>query len=215
MKKILFLVAFIAVSFISNSKAQVFSFGLKGGVSTPDIKPDDVNPLKINNIKDSLLIKVKDANYGWQAGVFMRLKFGHFYIQPEGLFSSSSSTFNVNSLNIRNVVDSIRNVKLQNLDIPVMLGFKFGTLRLNAGPVGHLFLASSDDLVNLNSYSAQFSKLKWGYQAGIGLDFGKVGLDLRYEGNFSQYGDQITFANTSFNFDKKPSRTILNISFAF
>ena len=217
MKKLIFAIVVVTFCWQNSLSAQSFSFtwGLKGGVSTPDIKPDDVNPLKINNIKDSLSIKIKDANYGWQLGAFARFKTGRFYIQPEVLFNSSSSTYLTTSLNLRNVIDSIRNESFRNLDIPVMLGFKFGTLRLNAGPVAHYHLSDSDQLTNLSGYVANFSKFSWGYQAGIGLDFGHVGLDLRYEGNFNQYGDYITFGNTSFAFSQKPTRTILNMSIAF
>lgn len=216
MKKIFFMIALIAILCQIQTTAQIsLSFGLKGGVGTPDIKPDEVNPLKINNIKDSLLIKIKDANYGWQAGIFARLKTGHFYIQPEVLFSSSSATYNTSSLNFRTLIDSVRNESFRNLDIPVMLGFKFGSLRLNAGPVGHYYLSSTDQLTNLSGYSSNFSKFTWGYQAGIGLDFGKVGLDLRYEGNFNNYGDYITFGSTTFSFSQKPSRTLLNLSYTF
>ena len=46
-------------------QAQTFKWGLKGGISTPDVKPDDLNILKINNIKDSISLKLTDANYGW------------------------------------------------------------------------------------------------------------------------------------------------------
>ena len=217
MKKFLFASLMMIFCWQNNLSAQIFTFtwGIKGGVSTPDIKPDDVNPLKINNIKDSISIKIKDANYGWQLGGFTRFKIGRFYIQPEVLFNSSSSTYSTSSLNLRNVIDSVRNESFRNLDIPVMLGFKFGTLRLNAGPVAHYHLSSSDQLTNLSGYVANFSKFTYGYQAGIGLDFGHVGLDLRYEGNFNQYGDYITFGNTTFAFSQKPSRTILNISIAF
>ena len=217
MKKIILLFSIITVCLHVETSAQSvsFTFGLKGGVSTPDIKPDDVNPLKINNIKDSLSIKIKDANYGWQAGAFGRVKIGRLYVQPEVLFNSSSSTYTTSSLNLRNAIDSVRNETFRNLDIPVMVGFKFGTLRLNAGPVAHYHLSSSDQLTNLSGYSANFSKFTWGYQAGIGLDFGRIGLDLRYEGNFNQYGDFITFGNTTFAFSQKPTRTILNMSIAF
>lgn len=217
MKKLIVLMTVCVCIIFCQTKttAQTFTWGLKGGVSTPDIKPDDVNPLKINNIKDSLAIKIKDANYGWQLGLFARLKVSHFYVQPEVLFSSSSSTYNTSSLNTHNIIDSVRNESFRNLDFPVMLGFKFGTLRLNAGPVGHYYLSSTDQLINLSGYSANFSKFTWGYQAGIGLDFGRIGLDLRYEGNFNNYGDYITFGNTTFAFSQKPSRTILNLSFAF
>ena len=207
---------FLFLAFYSfSTQAQTFKFGIKGGISTPDVTPNDVNPLKITNVRDSLSIKLTDANYGWHLGVWTRLGLGNFFIQPEVLFNSSSASFNAKSLRLGLIIDSLRSESYRNIDVPVMLGFKFGTLRLNAGPVGHVFLNSTSDLTNIAGLSASYNKLEWGYQAGIGLDFGGLCLDLRYEGNFSDYADHITVGNQTFAFAKKPTRLILSLAIEF
>ncbi|HND75364.1 MAG TPA: hypothetical protein PKW10_13030, partial [Saprospiraceae bacterium] len=104
---------------------------------------------------------------------------------------------------------------LQDLDIPIMLGFKSGILRLNAGPVGHLYLDSSSDLFKVSGYSEQFDKIKWGWQAGLGLDIWKFTIDLRYEGNFSKFGDHIRFGGKSYSFSDRPQRLIASLGLAF
>ena len=65
-----------------------------------------------------------------------------------------------------------------------MIGFKSGALRLNAGPVGHLHLASTSQLTKISGYSENFEKLKWGWQAGMGFDFWIITIDLANKGNF-------------------------------
>ena len=196
-------------------QAQTFKFGIKGGISTPDVNPNDINPLKITNIRDSLSLKLTDANYGWHLGAFARVGLGNFFIQPEVLFNSSGANYNVKSLRLGLIIDSLRSESYRNIDVPLMVGFKFGTLRLNAGPVGHVFLSSTSDLTNIAGLTTTYNKLEWGYQAGLGLDFGGLGLDLRYEGNFSDYADHITVGNQTFAFDKKPTRLILSLAIAF
>lgn len=208
------IILFFCVLNIS-TQAQTFKWGLKGGISTPDVKPDDLNILKINNIKDSISLKLTDANYGWHAGGFFHVGFGKFYIQPEVVFNSSSATYNSKALKLGNFIDSVRNETYRNLDVPIMLGLKFGTLRLNAGPVGHVFLNSTSDLTNIAGLTTTYNKLEWGYQAGLGLDFGGLGLDLRYEGNFSDYADHITVGGNTFAFSKKPTRLILSMAISF
>lgn len=212
--KSLTLVSVLAL-FSFTAQAQTFKFGIKGGISTPDVNPNDINPLKINNIRDSLLLKLTDANYGWHLGVWTRLGLGNFFIQPEVLFNSSSANYNSKSLRLGLIIDSLRSESYRNIDVPVMLGFKFGTLRLNAGPVGHVFLNSTSDLTNIAGLTVSYNKLEWGYQAGLGLDFGGLGLDLRYEGNFSDYADHIIVGNQTFAFAKKPTRLILSLAIAF
>ena len=213
LKSFTIILFFGALSF--SAQSQTFKWGIKGGISTPDVKPEDLNPLKINNIKDSLSIKLTDANYGWHAGAFVRVGMGKFFVQPEVLFNSSSSTYNVKALKLGNFIDSVRNENYRNVDVPIMLGLKFGTLRLNGGPVGHVNLNSTSDLASIPGVTTSFNRLEWGYQAGLGLDFGGLGLDLRYEGNFSDYADHITVGNTNFAFAKKPTRLILSMAISF
>ena len=61
----------------------------------------------------------------------------------------------------------------------------------------------------------KFNSLTWGYQAGIGADFGKIAIDIRYEGNFNKYGDHINISGKPYNFDKKSSRFLVAMAIAF
>lgn len=196
-------------------QAQTFKFGIKGGISTPDIKPADVNPLT----SDSILLKVADAGYGFHVGGWMRLRAANFMFQPEVLFNSSKVTYNVKALKGSAIADTLKKETFNNLDFPLMLGIKLSGLRLMAGPVGHLHLNSTSELTEIASYSEKFNSLTWGYQAGIGADFGKIAIDIRYEGNFNKYGDHINIGfgsnKKSYNFDKKPSRFLVAMAIAF
>ena len=64
MKKLLLLfICFSAVQ-MATTNAQTFKYGIRGGISTPDIKPGDVDSLLFKRGTDSLKLKVSDANYG-------------------------------------------------------------------------------------------------------------------------------------------------------
>lgn len=195
-------------------QAQI-KYGLKIGISTPDIKPADVMALRFKSGADSFSLKVNDANYGFHAGGWVRLKLGSIYLQPEVLFNSSKVQYNVNKLKGTALTDSLRSERFNNLDIPILIGFKLGSFRINAGPVGHIHLSSSSELSELADYKASFQSATWGYQAGIGLDFGKLGLDLRYEGNFNKFGEHITFGGNKYEFSKAPTRMTLAAAYNF
>ena len=210
MKRIIVLV--VCFTLVQSSlQAQTFKFGVKGGISTPDIKPADVNPL----MSDSILLKVADAGYGFHVGGWMRLKVANFLFQPEVLFNSSKVTYSVKALKGSAIADTLKKETFNNLDFPLMLGVKLSGIRLMAGPVGHLHLSSTSELSEIKSYSEKFNSLTWGYQAGIGADFGKIAIDIRYEGNFNKYGDHINIGNKSYSFDKKPSRFLVSMAIAF
>jgi hypothetical protein len=211
MKKIIFLAIF-AFGLSTTIDAQVFKAGVKVGLSTPNIRPSDVKAFNT----DSLNVKLSDAFYGFHFGGWARLSVGRFVIQPEILYNSAKVQYTAKSIKAGfNLTDTIRNEKFTNLDIPVLVGMKFGGFRLNAGPVAHIHLDSNSDLTKFSSYTGKFKTATWGYQAGIGAEFGRLGIDIRYEGNFTKFGEHINFGSKSYTFDKSPSRFLVSAAIGF
>lgn len=213
MKKLMILFLCLAMGQAA-VQAQI-KYGFKLGISTPDIKPADVTALRFKSGTDSFSLKVNDANYGFHVGGWVRLKLGAIYLQPEVLFNSSKVQYNLGKVKGAALMDSLRSERLNNLDVPILLGFKLGSFRVNAGPVAHIHLSSNSELSSLADYKANFQSATWGYQAGIGLEFGKMGLDLRYEGNFNKFGDHISFGGTNYAFGKEASRMTLAMAYSF
>ena len=210
MKKVIFLLAFLAAANVA-VKAQ-FTFGLKLGLSTPDVKPADFpNPLKLKTTGDSLLVKLSDANYGFHGGIWVRARMGRFFIQPEVVFNTSTVEYNFKKGNGMALTDSLRTEKFNNIDVPLLLGFKFGTFRLNGGPVAHFRLDNQSAVDAFKNFTSTFKNAAYGYQAGIGLDFGSLGIDLRYEGNF----DNFKFGGNEYQGSTSPSRLLVSLGYAF
>ncbi len=197
-----------------NSLSAQFAAGVKLGMSSTDVSPSDLNIFDDNGIQQ-LTMSVENANYGILVGGFMRIPIKKFFIQPEVLFNSNSVDYRVTDFRTQGIVDTILREKYQYLDIPLMVGFKFGPLRLNGGPVGHYFLGSSTQLNSIQDYGQMFTQMEYGWQAGLGLDIWKIALDLRYEGNFSKFGDHITIGNQQFAFDDRPSRFVATLGYTF
>ena len=85
-------------------------------------------------------------------------------------------------------------------------------MRLMGGAVGHYFLSSSSELTEFEDYEQKFDNLTYGWQAGIGVDVLNIMLDVRYEGNFSKFGDHIVFSGESFAFDHAPARLLASLA---
>ena len=192
-------------------QAQSVKYGLKLGLSTPEIKRANSSSIST----DSLLLEIQDAGYGFHGGGWVRLKIGAFMFQPEIFFNSSKTTYDARALKGPAILDTLKSESFKNLDFPLLIGFKVSSLRLNVGPVGHYHLSSTSELVELKSYSEKYQSLTWGYQAGLGLDFGRLGIDIRYEGNFDKYGDHIMIGGKPYNFSKKPTRLLVSMAIAF
>lgn len=216
MKKIIFtaLLGVFAISLFAQNNKK-FKFGVRGGVSTTEISAD---ALFVTNTEDMdrLQIGIQEANYGYHFGFFAQARAGSFFIQPEVLFNSNTVDFKVVDLTINEAVPEILNEKYQYLDIPIMVGFKFfNTLRLQGGPVGHVYLNNASELVNIEGYEDKFEQFTYGYQAGVGLDFWKLVIDVKYEGNFNNFGNHINIDGRSYEFNQTPTRLVASVGNAF
>lgn len=210
MKKSIF--AVIAIFCTLSLQAQL-SFGLKAGIGTTDV---DVDAITIGQGgAEDLKFQLENANFGLHGGIFIRAQIGSFLIQPEAVFNSSSADFRVTDSRSGQMVENILREKYQHLDVPLLMGFKLGPVRLMGGPVGHIFLQSESEIIGLEGYEQMFDKLTYGWQAGLGLDIWKINLDVRYEGNFDKYGNHISIGGDHYSFNKTPARILASVGFMF
>ena len=208
------IILFAAVLLFSLDMTTQIKAGIKVGIASDQIEKEDIFINNLDQFND-LGIAIQDASYGIQAGFFVQAKIGRFFIQPEFIFNSNSIDYAVSDFANGEIFESIKSESYQHLDIPVMLGWKLGPLRLQGGPVGHVFLNSTSELFDISGYDQKFNEFTWGYQTGVGLDLWKFTLDARYEGNFNNLGDQFSIGNQDFAFSQTPSRVIFSLGYKF
>ncbi|GAB3334452.1 hypothetical protein GCM10027299_42680 [Larkinella ripae] len=198
MKKILFLGLVMLLPALSFAQ---FSIGVKGGVNLSKFTMGDFVKTRLNangtpqvnvsgrtirdNIKESF-----DSRTGWAYGVYTR--FGkNIYIQPELLVSSKGGSFEI----VRDIdgqpTSETVSIKTTNFDVPILLGLKGGPIRVVAGPIVSFRISDDQRLRNaLQDYTSgslnnALAKATYGYQIGVGLDLGRLGIDVRREGGLS------------------------------
>jgi hypothetical protein len=181
-----------------------------------------INPSAINYPK--LTFTPSSYDMGYHFGAFARIKLLGIFIQPELIFSQTNTTINIQNTDnlFTDVTESATSIKYTNFDIPLMVGVKFGPLRLNAGPVASFKLGNSSDAASeeikqmTNSFTAVTQKATFGGQAGVGLDIlGKITLDVRYEFPLSKLGDNITLGDYTYSTDQRASQFLGSIGIMF
>ncbi|MCH1436538.1 MAG: PorT family protein [Flavobacteriales bacterium] len=199
------LILAIVLVFSSMSlSAQSFKWGAKVNVGSPDVSLSDIKEAN-NHIPD-----VKNASLNLQLGLFARLQLLGFYIQPEAMFSNSKSELKFE--------DVTGEVKINKLDLPVMVGKRFLKIfRVNAGPVFSLKL--SQDIKNLKGSSdeivANYKNATIGLQYGIGLDISMITVDLRVEKGLQSISDELKIAGKSFSADQRLDQVMLAVGIKF
>lgn len=185
-----------------------FSFGIKGGVNFSQLKTDFGSQSVGTNLQQSL-----DTKTGYAAGLYFR--FGNkIFLQPELIFSAKGGSLNLlkggTTANSQTV-----NIEYTSIDVPLLIGFKVGPLRLNAGPLASFKVSQNigDDLKNYSSnIGDSFKNASYGYQAGVGLDIGSLALDLRHEGSLSDISSVVDLSN-KINYTQKGSLWQMTLGF--
>jgi len=151
------LLLFALTAFYQSANAQTGGgFGIKGG---------------LNYNSNGQYFKNAEAiwgdpreNMGYHLGIFGKINAGPVFIRPE--------------VNYTNLTSEINQVKLttQRLDAPLLVGINLlgQVVSVFAGPSLHYYI--NDDL-----RSFDYDKYNTGFQVGVGLNLGNLGLDLRYE----------------------------------
>ena len=204
MKKLFFIIFIVIVSFPAFSQIK---FGIKVAAATTTVPTYSIST-GTNNIE-----AVKNANWGIQAGAFLRLSLVGIYVQPELLFASTSFDYNVSTVTGTQVMAQ----KFNRISIPVLVGFHLGPLRLNAGPAASIQIGSPTALINDPNFEDMYKGAVFGYQAGIGIDLlKKLTLDARYAGGLGEkFGDSVTIGGQNFKLDYGQSSFILSVGWMF
>jgi hypothetical protein len=213
MKKLLVIVFSVCIVLPAFSQVK---FGIKAGLSTTSIKMDDVKQVVSGDTEYAVDV-LEGANFGFHGGAFVRFTLSRFYIQPELLFTSRTDEYSAED--IENPASAIiKKQQFNQLDIPVMLGFKLGPVRIHGGPSAMLLINSPKDLIDDPDLKTVYENLTFGYQAGLGIDLIKrLTIDLRYEGSLEKYQTTIQSltGDDDIHLDDRPSAILLSVGFMF
>lgn len=184
-------------------------FGIKAGASTTTV-PEYNSTTGTTSIQS-----LKDAAWGFHAGVFLRAGLGPVYLQPEVVFASNTYEYNVTQVAGSPAV--VLDQKFNRLEIPVLVGLKLGPLRLNAGPSARVPIGSPKNLIQDPNFDRLYRGTTFGYQAGIGVDIlNTLTLDARYGGSLAKrFGDNVQIGGADFRLDDRQPSIILSLGIMF
>lgn len=204
MKKLL--IAILLMGMASGiGHAQIITLGVTGGLNSSNITAEDVFDLGSGTLAE---IKNGTNQLGYHLGLTSRVKILGLFVQPELLFTSINSEMSVKDPSTG--MEETEEIKIQRLDLPILIGLKLGPALGFIGPIMSRQMQTEPETSEL-----VFKSGTWGYQIGAGLEFGKFGIDLRYEGSFSSPVTSVVINNQTFELDSRVSQLILSGSYHF
>lgn len=207
------LILLLACCFLSVGAYAQIEFGVKAGLATESLQGEE---FRLNREgRQDLLFAIADADYGFQFGALLRIPFSdRFGIQTELTFNSAKTDFSLNDPD-NNEGLQVFSERYNDINIPLMASWKLAFLRLQAGPVGHVYVSSVSDLMDEGGIDRTFDSFNLGYTLGGAIDIGPITVDVRYDGNFSRYGEDIMLGDGSIRIDQAPKRWIGSVAYRF
>jgi len=195
MKKIV-ITALLLSAFTFGVNAQNGSqFGIKGGLNY------NANGDYFESIGSNA--ENPERNVGFHIGVFGKIG-DDIYFKPELVYTSTKSEYDSDDFTMKKI------------DAPLLVGMKvLGPVSVFAGPSLQYIIDSEFDGISIDDIDEDFTL---GLNFGVGVNFNKVGIDLRYERGFSD--NEAIFINNNLGsstvsrIDTRPEQLILSLSVA-
>ncbi len=189
--KLLFILAIVGMTYAS---AQI-EFGLKGGLIANNFKVLDYDS-EIESMESG------DTKLGGQIGIYTKIKIATFFVQPEFLFTHTSGEI---SLADEGFAGEVLELDYTRIEVPVMVGMEiFNFLKLYAGPNFALNLNSD---INFEDTSEEvedrYKDSTIGYQVGIGVEFSRLQIDLRFGSSLQSITDGVEIDGTTYDSDNR------------
>ena len=211
--------ALVAAAF-QFSNAQI-SYGIKGGMNI-DLNGEASDYIEL---PDGISIESEGSNGGYHAGAWLRVKIPllGLYVRPEVIYTDLSSEYT-----LKTNIPTFESTKIENtltkIDVPVLLGMKFLS-------VGNVFLGpnmqytlKSESTTQYGSLDSVEEEISFGLVIGAGLEFWKLGVDVRFETGFAS-PDSLDFTTIDLPEDlepimatlsgQKPNQLIVGLSYKF
>ncbi len=175
MKNLALLLLIFCMSLSVN--AQFLNFGLKGGLNY-----NANGDLRAFNIAgDEIADLSSNDEIGFHIGMLAEIKLPLFlYIRPELVYTHTESSYEIEN--------DKSTLKMDKLELPVLVGFRvFKIGRFFFGPnftyVLNTKLSVPENIESVSNVS--YDDFIVSGQVGLGLNFGKIGADIRWETGFS------------------------------
>ncbi len=168
---------------------QGSGFGVKGGLNYNTSG---------KYFKDAgTIITQPGQNMGYHMGIFFQITSYDIALRPELIYTNTSFT------------SSLGTVDYQKVDLPVLVKMRFfKVISFQIGPSVHYTFKEEFSIPENFEPADPFGL---GFQMGLGVNIGPVGLDLRFERELNER--KYTFENVLGKEDFKSQQLILGLSF--
>ena len=134
-----------------------------------------------------------ESEVGYQFGGFFRINVNEVFVQSEVLFSKIRTQLLFNDYDGIQGFNPLAEFEFNTIEVPVSVGYRIGNLRLMMGPAVSMLVSGQRSFLNeVNKVTSDYNRTNLTWHWGIGGDFQRVFIDLKYESGLSKTGESLT-----------------------
>lgn len=169
------------------AQGQLLGVGARVGIGTGSYEFDSIG------IEGGTLEPAGDRVGGFQAAIFARLSIPTFlYIQPELQLSQRDYIFGIK---YPSEPKEYKTVRTYRLDVPLLVGFKFGNMRIFGGPVWRIGSRQHTKGEGDTSFDISFNHNDIAATGGVAVEFDGLVVELRYVGYLEKTESEVKVAS--------------------
>lgn len=167
--------------------AQTYWTEFQGG---PVLK---VVSAKMNISSDLVDIPAAESEVGYQFGGFFRINIDNIYVQPELLYSKIKTQLSFLNYDGIDGFNPRADFEFNTIELPINIGYRIGNLRLEMGPSFSILVSGDRSFLNeIQSITSEYNRSNMFWHWGIGGDFQRISVDLKYETGLSKTGESLS-----------------------
>lgn len=185
-----------------------FNYGFLVGASYSFIADNTLDLVEFDPARNDL--EASSAGMGIHLGGFASGRVGPVFLRPELRLSSSSVDYTLNGASLQSAKE-----RYFNLDIPLLIGFKYSDFSFVIGPSAHLYFFKTGSLEDLGNFDTGIKRFTYGYETGVAYSYDRFEIGLRFHGNMSAFGDGIIDQDSGkkYYFSDMPDYLLLTLSY--
>lgn len=197
-----YVVFFILLTAFTTSGISQIRFGLRGGIYSTRFNSAEYD------VGNYLISCPGKPVMGYHVGIVAQAEISNVFFQPELLFCSIGNNINID--------DEITRLELNKIDLPLILGYKFNSFKIQTGPVASVLISDKSDFSELTSgYDLLMERVTIGFQVGLGFDISQLALDFKYEGSLSNIAEGVEVGDELLEFDPRANQFLISIGLFF
>jgi len=186
-KKLITFKLFFILFFFNNYVTAQIEFGIKGGLNfNSGLNETYLIEALQSQDKPEGDFNIFDKKTGHFFGIYSKIKFGGFFLQPEFLYTKINSKYDLTySWNLMGeIVDEFSENRIQ---VPIIFGIDFFSKKLSifGGPalnfISDVFFVENGSKQSISKF---YKKSLVTIQYGASLNIGRLGFDLRIDRGF-------------------------------